>query len=82
MNKNIMYSLMNKLSSKGCSLLYYQAYSTDSCYIKVDFGLCYTIRISDHKGIEKYKYRYNLMTDIKESYKEEDRNYYCLDEMN
>lgn len=54
----------------------YCATSTKSIYIKLDYGVANSIRVSDHKGIEKYKYRYNIRKDIDEKYDEIDGGYY------
>lgn len=50
-----------ELLGKGFLLQMYCAYSTNSIYIKLDCGVCHSIRISDHKGKRELKYRYNLM---------------------
>lgn len=76
--KDYMYKLLRDLDQKGFILQYYEAYSTSSCYIKLDFGVCKSIRIADHKGIEKYKYTFNLMIGLDKSYEEDGRYYYCL----
>lgn len=39
----------------------YEAYNTNSVYIKLDYGVCNSIRISDHLGKEKLCYRYNII---------------------
>lgn len=78
--EQIMFELLSKLSEYNFKLHYYKA-TTDSCYIKLDYGTCGSIRISDHIGIEKYKYTFNLMTDINKSYEEDNRKYYCLKDM-
>ena len=57
--RDIMFDLLRRLDKEGFILHYLQAFSTDSCYIKLDFGVCMSIRISDHKGIDKYKYTFN-----------------------
>lgn len=66
----------------------YCATSTNSIYIKLDYGVANSIRVSDHNGREKYKYKYNIRKDIDEKYSEKDgiydRYYYpfkCLDEL-
>ena len=47
---------------KQCFVLHhYKAYSTESHYLKMDGGVAGSLRISDHKGIDKYHYRFNLM---------------------
>ena len=62
-------------------LHYLKAYSTSSRYIKLDFGVCKSIRIADHRGIEKYKYTFNLMLGLDKSYEEDGRYYYSLEDM-
>ena len=78
---NIMFKLMAELDNKGFIIHYLQAYSTPSCYIKLDFGIGNSIRVSNHNGIEKYQYRFNLMLNIDKSYEENGRKYYCLNDM-
>ena len=79
--RDIMFDLLRRLDKEGYILHYLQAYSTNSCYIKMDFGVCKSIRIADHKGIEKYEYTFNLMLNLDKSYTEDERHYYCLDDM-
>lgn len=54
----------------------YCATTTNSIYIKLDYGVANSIRVSDHNGIEKYKYKYNIRKDIEEKYDEVDKGYY------
>lgn len=75
---DIMNYLLEKLDEKRFILYYLPAYTTSSRYIKLDFGICKSIRIADHKGIEKYKYTFNLMIGLDKSYEEDGRYYYCL----
>lgn len=79
--KDVMFQLMKELDKKGFIIHYLQAYSTPSCYVKLDFGVANSIRVSDHKGIEKYQYRFNLMLNIDKSYEKDGRMYYCLNDM-
>lgn len=46
-----------------------QRYDADSksVYLKLDYGVLNSIRISDHTGRAKLNYRYNLQSDIQES---------------
>ena len=76
-----MFELLEKLNQKSFVLYYLRAYSTTSRYIKLDFGICKSIRIADHKGIDKYKYTFNLMLGLDKSYVEDGRYYYCLDDL-
>lgn len=76
--KDYMYKLLRDLDQKGFILQYYVAYSTNSCYIKLDYGISNSIRISDHKGKDKYPYKFNLMMDLDKSYEEDGRYYYSV----
>ena len=76
--KDYMYKLLRDLDQKGFILQYYVAYSTNSCYIKLDYGISNSIRISDHKGKDKYPYKFNLMMDLDKSYEEDGRYYYSI----
>lgn len=49
------------LCQKGCLVHRYDAYSTDSVYLKVDAGIACSIRLSDHKGYDHLKYRFNFL---------------------
>ena len=40
------------------------AYSTDSIYLKLDYGVCNSIRISNHEGKKYLRYRYNIGSHI------------------
>lgn len=46
---------------KGFAIQRYDAYKTCSVYLKLDYGVCNTIRISDHQGKQYLNYRYNLI---------------------
>lgn len=46
----------------------YNAYSTNSIYLKIDCGLCKFIRISDHRGKGYLRYTYNILKDVNSSY--------------
>lgn len=74
--------IQGRLLNEGFVIQRYDAYSTDSIYLKLDFGVCNSIRISDHKGKKHLKYRYNIgpfvnkFAIVKEKY---DRFYYRAD---
>lgn len=78
--KDYMYKLLRDLDQKGFILQYYEAYSTSSCYIKLDYGVSNSIRIADHKGKDKYPYRFNLMIGLDKSYQDNGRYYYSVDD--
>jgi len=60
--------LAQMLIKEGFTIQRYDAYSTNSIYLKLDYGLCNSIRISDHKGKEHLSYMYNLRSDINHDY--------------
>ena len=39
----------------------YDAYSTNSIYLKFDYGVANSLRISDHDGKKHLRYRYNIL---------------------
>ncbi len=78
--KDYMYKILEKLNQYGFILQYYEAYSTSSCYIKLDNGVSNSIRIADHKGKDKYPYRFNLMIGLDKSYEEDGRYYYSIED--
>ena len=51
----------NKLIERGFLVHKYYARTTKSVYLKLDYGACCGIRISDHRGKKKYKYKFNLI---------------------
>jgi len=53
--------------------IYHKATSTNSIYIKFLDERIGSIRIGDHNGIGKYRYRWNLRRDLKEEKIEYDR---------
>lgn len=57
--------LIEALKKRGIHLLRYNAYSTKSVYLKMDWGVLATIRVSDHLGKAQYPYKYNLITTAK-----------------
>ena len=52
---------INECAKEGIVVMRYDAYSSDSVYLKLDDGVLGTIRISDHKGKKHLKYKYNLI---------------------
>lgn len=78
--KDYMYKLLNDLDYYGFILQYYEAYSTSSCYVKLDYGISNSIRIADHKGKDKYPYRFNLMIGLDKSYENGGRFYYSIED--
>lgn len=68
-----------RLLESGFVVQRYDAYSTDSVYLKLDYGVCNSVRISNHEGKRYLKYRYNIGPHIQKFRKEKDvydRYYY------
>lgn len=55
-------ALVEKLKSHKIIVQRYDSYGTNSIYLKLDFGVCNSIRISDHKGKKHLSYRYNVLS--------------------
>lgn len=56
-------SLINRLKTFKIVVHRYNAYSTNSIYLKLDYGALNSIRISDHKGKRHLHYKYNIQKD-------------------
>ncbi|MBQ0836082.1 hypothetical protein KBP51_06320 [Lactiplantibacillus pentosus] len=52
-------TLVNFFHSRGIKVMRYNAFSTNSVYLKLDYGLLYSVRISDHRGKQHLQYRFN-----------------------
>lgn len=52
-------TLVRCLKEKGYTVQRYDA-ASGSIYLKLDFGVCYSIRIGDHHGKPHLKYRFNI----------------------
>lgn len=44
----------------------YDAYSTNSVYLKFDYGVANSLRIADHAGKEHLAYRFNIILNLTE----------------
>lgn len=62
--RDLAIELAHHFASTGHIVHFSQSKSTPSCYIKLDYGAGYTIRISDHMEKEGLDYRFNLMMDM------------------
>lgn len=81
--KELADELAKRFIAEGFVVHRYDAYSTNSVYIKLDCGMCNSIRVSDHRGKKHLKYRYNIGSWIRERYHENDkypRHYYPISE--
>ena len=70
--------LIEKLKEKGFQISKYYARTTKSIYLKLDYGVCCGIRISDHNGKKKYKYKFNLIKQYIGPKKVNDKGYLRL----
>ena len=78
-------TLQAALVAHGFVIHRYDAASTNSIYLKVDYGVGNSIRISDHNGKQHLQYKYNINTQTKkyraDRSKQYPRFYYSLNEM-
>lgn len=58
-------SLIAELQKEGIVAYLWTRASTNSVYIRFEDPRFGSIRISDHQGISKYQYKYNIRSDIK-----------------
>lgn len=63
-SKELAEYVIAKLLDAGFIVHRYDAYSTHSIYIKLDYGVGNSIRISDHRGKSHLTYRFNLLSYI------------------
>lgn len=63
--QEIAHYVQERLLDGGFTIQRYDSYSTNSIYLKLDYGVMNSLRISDHKGKKHLKYRYNLLSDRK-----------------
>lgn len=57
-------AVASRLVSEGFTVHRYDAFSTNSIYLKLDYGACGSLRISDHPGYKHLKYRWNIGSHI------------------
>ena len=70
--------LIKELKEKGFQINKYYAKTTKSIYLKLDYGVCCGIRISDHKGKKKYRYKFNLLKKYNGPKQKNDKGYIRL----
>lgn len=75
-------TIIEALKSKGFVIQAYISRSTNSVYLKLDYGVCNTIRISDHEGKKYLQYRYNLLIGGENNILEEKYIRYFFNEKN
>lgn len=64
--KDIAATVIEELKSAGFTVQRYDSYSTNSVYIKMDYGVSHSLRISDHKGKKNLSYKFNLIVGTKD----------------
>ncbi|WP_169911346.1 hypothetical protein [Evansella clarkii] len=62
--QHIADAIIRELKSHGVIIQRYDSLSSRSIYLKLDYGVSKSVRISDHKGKKHLNYRYNIQTDI------------------
>lgn len=60
-------NFVQEMFSQGITVQFYRAITTNSFYIKLDYGLLNSVRFSDHDGKKHLKYRYNVRLTDKRS---------------
>ena len=70
--------LVEILREKGFQINKYYAKTTKSIYLKLDYGVCCGIRISDHNGKKKYKYKFNMLKEYNGPKQKNDKGYIRL----
>ena len=53
-------TMVSFLRRNGVHIMRYDAVTTNSIYLKLDYGVLYSLRISDHPGKRHLGYRYNV----------------------
>jgi hypothetical protein len=61
---NVANSIIDSLKEKDIDAYLWHKATTGSVYIRFKDNRLGSIRIGDHKGISKYKYKYNIRCDI------------------
>lgn len=56
--------IQKQLIQKGFIIQRLDAQTTKSVYLKLDYGLCNSIRISDHTGKKEFSYRFNILREM------------------
>jgi len=74
MNLAFAEMVVKKLKAQGIEAHIYNVAQTGSIYIRFARKEFCSLRIGDHDGREKYKYKFNLRSDIENFYEEIDKN--------
>lgn len=62
MTEKVTNYLIKEFKKEGIIIQKYQSKTSLSVYLKLDYGVLNSIRISDHKGEKYLNYRYNVLT--------------------
>lgn len=76
--------IQERLLDLGFTVHRLNAFTTNSVYLKVDCGVCHSIRVSDHMGKNHLKYRYNIGPFVRKFRSVHDmhrRYYFTVDEV-
>lgn len=69
MKNNELSAIAEKVTTEmkkaGVIVHRYDAFTTSSIYLKFDYGVANSLRISNHPGKKYLRYRYNILTDQK-----------------
>lgn len=57
--------LVKRFKELGYVVQYYESKTTNSIYLKLDYGVAGSVRLSDHIGKEKLRYTFNVLDGIK-----------------
>lgn len=63
----IVASILQFCHEHHIQVQYYESYTTNSIYIKMDYGVLNSIRISDHHGKKHLAYRYEIGPHIRKT---------------
>lgn len=58
--------IIKEVQAAGIRVMRLDAVTTESIYLKFDYGLACSVRISTHTGKKKYLYRFNIGPHIKQ----------------
>lgn len=60
--------ISNALLPLGVTIHRNDSITTLSVYLKFDYGVLNSVRISDHRGKDQFVFKYNIRTDVEEAY--------------
>jgi len=71
---DVVSELLKKLREKGIGCYIWHRATTGSIYVRFDDNRIGSVRIGDHEGKGRYKYKFNIRGDITESHSIVDNN--------